>query len=294
MKVSLSHPTIEKDAKKYAVTLSGTKVKAVTGFKADDTDAKAGVLSFTLADTPKGTYDLNIACASTGRATGPGPAYATPRITLDGGVDSVTPGKGSVGGGRDVTIAGWGFSDKTIVTIGGRPCAQISSKYSEIKCVPPGSGSEKILSSNADIEIFVGAVGRPKLKLQAGSTLRASKVFLGSEEIIHTARTGLSVVVLDLDQYKPVQEVQTFQTGTSLTVIVPLTLPLPHLILTLALALTLALTLTRHVQARLRRPRLVLGSVEALVPRRHSELQRMVRGPHPEFGHAVDAMRSPH
>ena len=58
VKVSLSHPTIEKDSKKYAVTLSGTKVKAVTEFKADDTDAKAGVLSFTLADTPKGTYDL--------------------------------------------------------------------------------------------------------------------------------------------------------------------------------------------------------------------------------------------
>ena len=103
-------------------------------------------------------------------------ASSTPRITLEGGVDSVGPGKGSVGGGRDVAIAGWGFSDKTLVTIGGRPCTQISSKYSEIKCVPPASGSAKIQSSSADIEIFVGAVGRPKLKLQSGSTLRASKV----------------------------------------------------------------------------------------------------------------------
>ena len=113
------------------------------------------------------------------------------------------PDSGSVGGGRDVTIAGWGFSNDTLVTIGGKLCTPISSTYSEITCVPPGSGSPTIESSKVDIEVFVSATGRPGLKLQAGSVLRASKFFLCTEEILHTARPGLSLVVLDLEQYKP-------------------------------------------------------------------------------------------
>ena len=174
---------------------------------------------------PRGTYNLRVTSSNQGEASGPGPGFMQPRVEVLGGIDSVSPSKGSVAGGRLATIKGWGFSTKTMVTFGDdAPCEVVSASYDTIECVPPGlqgvntSTLKAIDAAKTDMRVYVGTETRPKMVLQsAGSNSRTTRVSLSGlrTDIIYTITAGLSVAVWDLEKNVQAFATKTFPTGSA-------------------------------------------------------------------------------
>jgi len=120
-----------------AVTISGTL------FKEDKTSVTIGdqacnlqtvtttSIQCTIPEMAAGVYDVQVL------NTDHGYSNADIKFTGDFSVSSVTPLEASFGGGREITIAGKGFSAKSAVTICDEPCLDQSATYSEVKCVVP-------------------------------------------------------------------------------------------------------------------------------------------------------------
>lgn len=87
-----------------------------------------------------------------------GPASSTspyPHVFLEGVIDSVSPGGGSVLGGTELTIDGSGFStsaSRLSVRIGDVPCAVTSLSHSEITCI---TGQSPAPSGDVTLDLSV-------------------------------------------------------------------------------------------------------------------------------------------
>ena len=174
---------------------------------------------------PRGTYDLHVISSNQGEASGPGPGFMQPRVEVLGGIDSVTPSKGSVAGGRLAIIKGWGFSKQTVVTFGNdAPCKIVSSSYDTIECIPPGveglntTTVDDFKAAKMDMGVYVRTDSRPWMVLQAaGSNSRSTRVSMHGlrTDIIYTITAGLSVAIWDLEKNVQAFVTKTYATGSA-------------------------------------------------------------------------------
>lgn len=50
-------------------------------------------------------------------------------------IDEISPAFGSLAGGQELTISGWGLTGQAVVEVDGVPCAVQSSSATQIKCI---------------------------------------------------------------------------------------------------------------------------------------------------------------
>ncbi|CAF0756351.1 unnamed protein product [Brachionus calyciflorus] len=70
------------------------------------------------------------------------------RITGNANVTSITPTSGSINGGTKVTIIGNGFSNSSIVSIGGSVCQRLSFSINEMQCLTSSHAAENSILLN--------------------------------------------------------------------------------------------------------------------------------------------------
>lgn len=72
-------------------------------------------------------------------------------------IKNITPTSGSLAGGARMTIAGFGFGESPLVSVGGYSCQIVTSSYSEIVCETPSSASQ----GQKQVEVFAYVNGVP-------------------------------------------------------------------------------------------------------------------------------------
>lgn len=74
-------------------------------------------------------------------------------VTSEAVITQVSPTQGSLHGGTDVTITGFGFSQSTSVTIGGTTCLVTSRTATEMTCVTSGhtAGQAQLRVTSKDV-----------------------------------------------------------------------------------------------------------------------------------------------
>ena len=199
-------------------------VTALTKKEVTDSSLEHAEVKCKGGKVPRGTYDLRVTSSNQGEASGPGPGFMQPRVEVLGGIDSVSPSKGSVAGGRLATIKGWGFSKNTVVTFGNdAPCEIISSSYDTIECIPPGvegvntTTVDDFKAAKMDMRVYVRTDSRPWMVLQAaGSNSRTTRVSMHGlrTDIIYTLTAGISVAIWDLEKNVQASATKTYATGT--------------------------------------------------------------------------------
>ncbi|GFN92114.1 fibrocystin-l, partial [Plakobranchus ocellatus] len=99
------------------------------------TAATATDITCTLNNGPTGAANVRVNVEGKGQASG------SVTFTYVTGVSGVTSTPGSVEGGSNITLTGFGFTPDATVTVGGNPCSITSNSESEIVCVTPRAAS---------------------------------------------------------------------------------------------------------------------------------------------------------
>ncbi|KAM6974364.1 PKHD1 like 1, tandem duplicate 1, partial [Tautogolabrus adspersus] len=98
-----------------------------------------------LGSSGAGTYRVSVSFPSLGNTSSPGGQMFY--FTYLASVSSFSPLSGSLAGGTLLTVTGYGFSQDSTVTVGGKGCTVIDASDTELKCkTPAGSaGSETVV-----------------------------------------------------------------------------------------------------------------------------------------------------
>uniref|UniRef100_A0ABM0MU86 Fibrocystin-L-like n=1 Tax=Saccoglossus kowalevskii TaxID=10224 RepID=A0ABM0MU86_SACKO len=117
------------------------------------TNALDTMIMCLIGEAPGGTQDVVVYVAPDGLATHPS---GTVQFQYEVGITDVHPSSGSTGGGLEITITGYGYSnnvDDLTVLIGGALCDVTSSSQNTIICILPAgvAGSVDVSVSISDV-----------------------------------------------------------------------------------------------------------------------------------------------
>ncbi|GFS10808.1 polycystic kidney and hepatic disease-like 1 [Elysia marginata] len=134
----------------------------ITGTGFSSTDADNTVVIGTTACTVTGSTSTSVTCTLNNGPTGPagvkvtvkdkGLASGAVTFTYVTGVSGLTASPGSVEGGSNITLTGFGFTSDATVSVGGNPCTILSHSESEITCVTSRAASHTTTTS-VDVEV---------------------------------------------------------------------------------------------------------------------------------------------
>ncbi|KAK3716577.1 hypothetical protein RRG08_039372 [Elysia crispata] len=141
-------------------SMGASVVISGTGFS--NTDADNTVVIGTTACTVTGSTTTAVTCTLNNGPTGPanvrvtvvgkGHASGSVSFTYVTGVSGLTASPGSVEGGANITLTGFGFTSDATVSVGGNPCTILSNSESEIVCVTPRAASHTTTTS-VDVDV---------------------------------------------------------------------------------------------------------------------------------------------
>ncbi|XP_021354873.1 fibrocystin-L-like isoform X2 [Mizuhopecten yessoensis] len=90
----------------------------------------------TVGNGPSGPGSVTVHIAGVGNAT----STTSDQFTVQAGAGTLSPAAGSLGGGTDLTIAGFGFATDASVTVGGKSCQVTGTTLpGQVVCVTPPS-----------------------------------------------------------------------------------------------------------------------------------------------------------
>ena len=97
-----------------------------------------------VGNAPAGSFNVSVEVLANapGAPVGIATSAAPLRVTVSLSIASISPASGSQAGGALITIAGNGFAaagTANVVTIGGAPCAVVSSSLSAVTCLAPAN-----------------------------------------------------------------------------------------------------------------------------------------------------------
>ncbi|XP_077870118.1 fibrocystin-L-like [Saccoglossus kowalevskii] len=136
----------------FSGTTDDNKV-TIGGVNCVVTNALDTMIMCLIGEAPGGTQDVVVYVAPDGLATHPS---GTVQFQYEVGITDVNPSSGNTGGGLEITITGYGYSnnvDDLIVLIGGALCDVTSSSQNTIICILPAgvAGSVDVSVSISDV-----------------------------------------------------------------------------------------------------------------------------------------------
>ncbi|XP_006825958.1 fibrocystin-L-like [Saccoglossus kowalevskii] len=136
----------------FSQTADDNKV-TIGGVNCAVTNALDTTIICLIGEAPGGTQDVVVYVAPDGLATHPS---GTVQFQYEVGITDVNPSSGSTGGGLEITITGYGYSnnvDDLTVLIGGALCDVTSSSQNTIICILPAgvAGSVDLSVSISDV-----------------------------------------------------------------------------------------------------------------------------------------------